>query len=233
MAHHQEQRPMALKAVIETLEGVDDAVKPFYTEADGKFVLAVDGVDDHPEVANLRNAYTRTKADKDAAKTLADSLKAQITDLQKGAPDTAATQAKLAQMEEQLQAAQAEAGEWRGKYTGVTRDQALATELQKAGITNPTFLKAAQTMLSGQVKLGDDGSAYVETNMGPKVLPDFVKVWAAGEGKDFVSPPAGGGARGNEGRNAGTGKVMSRGDFDALGADQKAAFIREGGKLVA
>lgn len=200
---------MALKALLETLDGVDDAVKPFYAEADGKFVLQVEGVDDHPEVANLKNAYSRTKADKDAAKSEAATLKAQIAELQKGAPDTAANQAKMAQLQEQLDAANAKAGEWQTKYTGVTRDQALAGSLQAAGITSPTFLKAAQAMLSGMVKLGEDGSAYVETGMGPKVLGDFVKGWAASEGKDFVTPPKGGDSRGNDGQSKPGSKNLS------------------------
>jgi hypothetical protein len=79
------------------------------------------------------------------------------------------------------------------------------------------------------VKLGDDGTAYVETGMGPKVLSDFVKGWAAGEGKAFVTAASGGGAKGNNG--TGTGKVMARADFDAMSPDKRSAFIREGGTL--
>lgn len=217
---------MALKALLDTLDGVDDAVKPFYAERDGKFVLSVEGVDDHPDVANLRNAYSRTKEDREKAKGEAATLKAQIAELQKGAPDTAATQAKIAQLQEQLDAAKASAGEWQTKYTGVTRDQALANALQSAGVTNATFLKAAQAMLSGSVKLGDDGTAYVETGMGPKVLGDFVKGWAASDGKDFVTPPKGGGAGGNDRANNGT--TMKRSDFDRLDpAEQRKAMVTD------
>jgi hypothetical protein len=220
---------MPLKAVLETLDGIDDAVKPFYAEADGRFVLAVEGVDDHPEVANLRNAYARTKDGAAAAKAEAAALKARIADLEKGAPDTAATQAKLAQLQEQLAAKEAEAQTFQAKYMGVTRDQALSTALQAAGISEPTFLKASQAMLSGMVKLGEDGTAYVETGMGPKVLADFIKGWAASEGKAFVTPPAGGGAKGKDG--PGAGKSMTRTDFDGLAPDRRAAFIREGGTV--
>jgi hypothetical protein len=194
---------MPLKAVLTDLTGVDDAVKPFYTEADGKFVLAVEGVDDHPEVANLRNAYERTKGDKQKAADEAKQLRTRIAEIEKGAPDTAATQAKLTQLQEQLAAVEAKAGEWQTKYMGVTRDQALATALQTAGVTEPAFLKASQAMLAGMVKLGDDGTAYVETGMGPKVLADFVKGWAAGEGKAFVTAASGGGAKGGDTSNKG------------------------------
>lgn len=188
-----------LKAVLESLDGIEDTVKPFYAETEGKFILKVEGVDDHPEVANLRNAYQRTKEDREKAKGEAATLKAQIAELQKGAPDTAATQAKLTQLQEQLAAKEAEAGDWKGKYVGVTRDQSLSAALQAAGIVNPTFVKAATTMLAGNVKLGEDGTAFVETPMGPKVLADYVKSWAASEGKDFVAPPSGGGAGGSKG----------------------------------
>lgn len=153
---------MALKALLETLDGVDDAVKPFYAERDGKFALDVEGVDDHPDVANLKNAYGRTKDDREKAKTEAATLKAQIAELQKGAPDTAATQAKLASLQEQLDAAKAAENDWRGKYVGKARDEALTSALQASGVTNPTFLKAAQAMLSGMVKLSDDGTATVD-----------------------------------------------------------------------
>ena len=211
---------MAIKTVLETLEGVDDAFKALYIEQDGKFVLDVEGVDDHPDVANLKSAYARTKSDREAAKTEAAALKAKIAELEKGAPDTAATQAKLSALQEQLQAAEAKVGEWQTKYTGITRDQALASALQGAGIINPTFLKAATTMLAGQVKLGDDGTAYVESGMGPKVLGDFVKSWAASEGKDFVTPPSGGGSRGSEKPSGLTGK----GDFGGSKQERAAAI---------
>lgn len=209
-----------LKAVLESLDGVDDTVKPFYAETDGKFILKVEGVDDHPEVANLRNAYGRTKADRESAKGEITTLKAQIAELQKGAPDTAATQARLTQLQEQMAAKEAEVGEWKGKFVSVTRDQSLSAALQAAGIVNPTYLKAATTMLAGQVKLGDDGTAFVETGMGPKVLADYVKTWAASEGKDFVAPPSGGGAAG--GKPGGTNGA--KGNLGGTQAERMAAI---------
>jgi hypothetical protein len=214
-----------LKTVLDTLEGVDDAAKPFYAEADGKFILAVEGIDEHPDVANLRNAYGRTKEDREKAKSEAATLKAKIAELEKGAPDTAATQAKINALQEQLDAAKAEAGQWQGKYTGVTRDQSLASALQAAGITNPTFMKAATAMLAGQVKLGEDGTAYVDTGMGPKTLEGFVKSWAASEGKDFVSPPSGGGAKGGNGGGQG-GKTIAAAELEAMTPEAKAKFFK-------
>jgi hypothetical protein len=190
---------MALKTVLETTDGLDDAIAALYTERDGKFILALDGVDDHPDVANLRNAYSRTKEDREKAKSEAASLKAKIAELEQSAPDTAATQAKLSALEEKLAAAEAKAGEWQGKYTGITRDQTLHNALQEAGIIKPTFVKAASALLKDEVKLADDGSAYVETSMGPKLLGEYVKSWVASEGAAFVEPAKGGGAKEGDG----------------------------------
>lgn len=215
---------MALKAQLETLDGIDDAVKPFYAERDGKFVLDVEGIDDHPEVANLKNAYGRTKEDREKAKSETANLKAQIAELQKGAPDTAATQAKLSSLQEQLDAANAKANDWQGKYVGKARDEALTSALQSSGVTNPTFLKAAQAMLSGMVKLSEDGTATVETGMGPKLLGEFVKGWAASDGKDFVTAAQGGGARGNDGTSKGQGAGNIGGSRDERVAALKQRF---------
>lgn len=52
---------MPLKTVLESLEGVDDAVKPLYKEVDKKFILDIEGVDDHPTVKNLKSAFEAQK----------------------------------------------------------------------------------------------------------------------------------------------------------------------------
>lgn len=212
---------MGLKTVIDTTDGLDEAIAALYTEADGKFILDIEGVDEHPDVANLRNAYSRTKEDREKAKKDAADLKARIAELEKGAPDTAATQAKLAALEEQLAEANAKAGEWQGKYTGVTRDQSLQSALQQVGITEPTFIKAATAMLAGNVKLADDGTAFVESSMGPKILGDFVKGWASSEGAAFVTKPTGAGAKGGDGSGTPTAK---KGDMAGTKEERQAAL---------
>jgi hypothetical protein len=219
---------MALKTVIENTEGLDEAVAALYIERDGKFVLDIEGVDDHPEVANLRNAYARTKEGQTAAKAKAAELEAQIKELQAGAPDTAAVQAQINSLKEQLAAKETEAGEWRGKYTGVTRDQSLQSALQQAGVIEPAFVKAATAMLSGMVKLGEDGTAYVDqpNNMGPKVLGDYVKGWAATEGKAFVDPGRGGGAQGNDGKKNMGGKIVAASELETMSPQEKAAYFK-------
>ncbi|MCO4316334.1 hypothetical protein M8997_003995 [Phyllobacterium sp. 21LDTY02-6] len=66
---------MALKAILASLEGVDDATKALYVEKDGKFVLDVEPVDGFSleDVSGLKTALgkertTREKLEKDVVK---------------------------------------------------------------------------------------------------------------------------------------------------------------------
>jgi len=205
---------MALQTVLDTLDGIDDAVKPFYIETDGKFILQVSGVDNHPDVANLKSAYERTKADRDAARSERDAAKAlakefpEDFDAEKWAKlkDGKADEAALIKLRQTLEA---ERDDYKGKYEAEqgralknALDRDLTDALNGAGVTNTSFAKAARTMLAGDVKIGDDGKPFVDTDMGPLALVDHVKRWAAGEGKDFVTPASGGGATGGKNGNA-------------------------------
>ena len=226
---------MALKTLLDTLEGVDDALKPLYTETDGKFILQIDGVDNHPDVANLKSAYERTKADRDTARQERDAAKALVADfpddfdaekwakLKDGKPDEAA----LIKMRETLEA---ERDEWKSKFelsekTALKNalDRDLTDALNAAGVTNPAFAKAARGMLADGVKIGDDGKPFVDTDMGPLALSEHVKKWAGGEGKDFVTPANGGGGKGGTGK----GGPVTAEQFAAMGDKERTALFRE------
>lgn len=195
-----------LKSVVDTLDGLDEAVKPLYAEADGKFVLQVDGIDAHPEVANLKSAYERVKADRETARADAKRAKDDLAAALKDKPDADALVKLRDEMQAQIDTLTTERDTLSGQLTGVTRDRALSDALTTAGVTNPAFQKAATAMLAGSVKLVD-GKAIVETDMGPVDVAQHVKRWAAGEGKDFVTPPAGGGAKGSDGGGKVTGNM--------------------------
>lgn len=211
-----------LKTVIETTDGLDEAIANLYTESDGKFILQIEGVDAHPDVANLKSAYERVKADRETIKGERDALKAKTTDLPEdfdpekweklkdGKPDEAA----LIKLRETLEG---ERDEWKGKYEAATEtarknaiDRDLTGALTEAGITEPTFIKAARGLLADSVKVGEDGSPLVETDMGPLPLTEHVKRWAASEGKAFVDPGKGGGAKGGEGGGSKTNPLVER-----------------------
>jgi hypothetical protein len=235
---------MALKTVIETLDGVDDAVQQFYAQDDsGNYVLQVEGVDQHPEVANLKSAYERTKADKKTAADERDALKARVEGLpedfdpkewEKLKKGGQADPQELVQLRQTLEA---ERDEWKGKFEelqGQTRkmtvERTLTETLAAQGVTNPTYQKAAAAMLGPQAQLDDKGNAVVDTDMGPMPLADHVKRWVASEGKDFVTPPSGGGAKGNDRGSAP--KQVTRSEFDAMSQPDRAEFSTSGGKVV-
>ena len=221
---------MALKTILETLDGVDDAVAAFYTEDDGKYILQVEGVDDHPDVANLRNAYQRTKADREQAKTELKTLSQQLAEMQQNRPDEAQLVAMRQELESKAQAETARAADLEKRLMGVTRDRSLDEALASAGITNPTFQKAARALLAPQVKVEGD-KAIIETDMGPMALQEHVKRWVASEGSAFVTPPSGGGARGNTAGS--TPNTISRDDFEAMDPGSRMAAIREGKTIAA
>lgn len=55
---------MALKAILDSLDSVDAALHDHYAEKDGKFVLQVEGIREHPEAQALRNALERVRREK-------------------------------------------------------------------------------------------------------------------------------------------------------------------------
>ena len=98
----------------------------------------------------------------------------------------------------------------------------LTAELSKAGVTNPTHLKAVQAMLKENVQIVVEGDARI-AKIGDKALSDFVKEWAAGdEGKHFVQAPAnsGGGATGGNGGGA----ASIKGKVDGSPVERAAYF---------
>lgn len=57
---------MGLKIILDSLDGVDASLQHLYNEEDGKYVLEVDGVDEHPSVLALRSSLTAVRKDKEA-----------------------------------------------------------------------------------------------------------------------------------------------------------------------
>lgn len=58
---------MALKAILETLDGIPEALQAYYTPVDGKFVLDAE-VDSHPAVKGLKNSLTNAREERRLAK---------------------------------------------------------------------------------------------------------------------------------------------------------------------
>lgn len=228
-----------LKTVVDTLDGLDEATKALYAESEGKFILQIEGVDNHPEVVRLKTAFQRVKEDKEELKTERDALKSKVSEMPEdfdpekwekfkdGKPDEAA----LIGLRRELEAdrddwkAKAETAAANALQSALDRD--LTDALTGAGVTNPMFARAARGMLAPSVKIGDDGAAFVDTDMGPIGLADHVKRWVAGEGKDFVTPARGGGASAPSGGGAGKKwGEMTSGEKVALNRENPAEYER-------
>jgi len=140
-----------------------------------------------------------------------ETLKGQITNLEKTAK-TATTEA--ATIRKQLESAE-------GFTTRLLVDNGLNEALATAGVTNPVHLKAAKSMLGGQVQIVADGENRV-VKVGDKALKDFVKEWATGdEGKHFVAAPQNSG--GGSGGGGSQGKPQS-GNLGGTKAERIAAI---------
>lgn len=235
---------MALKTLLETLDGVDDSIKSLYAEKDGKFYLQIEGIDAHPDVVNLKSAYERVKADKATAIQERDALKAKAEGLpadfdaevwkraKEGKPDDAALIRLRGELEGKLTAAEAKANEAEGKLKRFAVERDLSDALTKAGITDLGLSKGARAMLAGMVKASDDGKAIVETDMGPIGIGDYVARWAASEGKAYVTAANGGGRGGNDGKGQSGQKTITRSEFDALNTVQRSAALKGGTEVV-
>lgn len=111
-------------------------------------------------------------------------------------------------------------------------DNGLTDALTKAGVTNPVHLKAAKSMLAGQVAIVADGDNRM-AKIGDKDLAAAIGEWAKGdEGKFFVAATQnnGGGANGSN-SSGGNSKTVDRSQFDAMNHVQRAEFAKGGGTV--
>lgn len=219
---------MALKTIVERLDDVPAALHAEYKEQDGKFILDIDGIDNHPSVVNLKTAHERTKADRTkfsadlaAARARLEGLPEDFTaeeyerlkSLAEG-KEPPKTDEQVARVREQLE--RKHTGELGKKDERIalleaqirrtTIDDGLMRALVEANVSKE-YLAAAKALLKdkGVVKLVEDEGqfqAVVETDMGPMALSKFVNDWTGSdEGKVFVAKPTGGDAKGGNGRS--------------------------------
>lgn len=211
---------MALKAIVDTLDDVPEALHGEYKEQKigdkTVFVLEVEGVDAHPAVVNLKTAHERQKQ---ANKTLTGDLSAVRARLE-GLPEefnaeeyerlVAAAEGKdgpkpdeqVARVRDQLERKHAtELGKkderikvLEGVINRTLVDDGLNSALDAAGI-DPKFKRAARATLkeSGLIKLVEEEgqfSAIVDTDMGPMALEKYVADWATGDEGKVFVAPA-------------------------------------------
>jgi hypothetical protein len=215
---------MALKVTVATLDDVQEGLREFYTETeDGSFILQVEGVDNHPDVRNLKNAYTSEKAKRaEQAEKLRDALAKLEAKPEPTAKDEAEMVRLRASLEAERDAALAKASELEKRVYGLTVETQLDGMIREAGIIDPVFAELAKDYLAKGVKITEAGP-IVETDMGPLPLAEHVKRWVAGKGKALVAPGTGGGASGN---NGGMSVTVTKETFAAMGDKERIELFR-------
>lgn len=109
----------------------------------------------------------------------------------------------------------------------------LKSALIANGVKDETFIEALSAQFSSGATIKTDGDNRVAM-FGDKALGDYIKEWAGtDQGKKFVEAPINGGSGAGGGGNGGaSGKTITRTAFDALDQSARAAFAKDGGKVV-
>ena len=229
---------MKLKAILDTLDGLDEALKGFYTEKDGKFFLQVDGYDPG-EVEVLRSTMRRAKDEKKAAERELADLKEKYAGLPDdfSVDDYNATLDKnggkidqrLAEQRERLtKQYDTKLTEANIKLEAATKradrlyiDNAMMGAMAEAGFTLPQAQKAIKSMFRDQVKVEYEGDDVIVTIENMTVL-DKLKAYAqSDEGKFFVSAPNNGGGGSGGGQGSGTADYSKMNDTQLMLAQDK------------
>lgn len=249
---------MTLKFQLDNLEGVDDAIKPLYAEAEGgKYVLQVEGVvpedkyqkasqqavDNATEAARRRKTVERItgKLGLDSAEGLDEALDALLAGKSGGKADKD-QEAVIAQIKAQ---AEAQVKEAQAKLQQIQMQGAqsqLSAELVKAGFP----AKAAEMFAAAnmnRVQLDDAGNVRIMgANNSPlagsgadgfAVMGDLAKELAAAMPEFLVDAGKGGGGKPPASGSGGAGaKTVTRSQFDAMSHRDRAGFAKQGGKVV-
>ena len=188
---------MGLQVLIDDQSEIPQGFEDYYKEHDaGGYVLDVEGVDSHPDVANLRNAYQAEKDKRQKVAQERDKLKPKaemvpddveqetlqqvierlrqgedlLSSSNKDAPDPAKIKEQVEQQwRQEVEKWQQEAQTRDQQLRQMVTDQALTQALQKNKITNPAYQKAAKKLLSDHIEVAEDESG----NPQPKVDTDM------------------------------------------------------------
>lgn len=215
---------MALKSFYTEASEVPENLKDLYTEAaDGRFVLDVEDIDAHPKVSGVIRANKENAAKAKERLTKIEELEGRIgalpedfdadewERLKSGAkPDeqiaalkeqhARAVEGLKAKHKTDLDAMTAQVAERDGYIDGQTRRDALNAALDEAGF-DPAHKPMLSKFLADQIKVRreEDGQrvAFADTDLGEVSPVEFVKDFAAKQGKAYLAKASGPGAPGS------------------------------------
>lgn len=215
-----------LKFFIENLESVPEEMRGAYKEAEGGYQLQVDGLEDTSGL-KTKNAdlLKETKQAKDEARLLR----------------VANEEAERKRNEENGNFEKL----WQEAQERETQASAKLTELIEQNINKDISARASEIALlsDNPAKVGilsNMAKQYIKnTDDGVKLMIDGVEVQAEDIRNKLTtdypflvdgSKAAGGGANGSS--NGVTGKQVTRAEFDAKEHNERAAFFKDGGKVI-
>jgi hypothetical protein len=195
---------MALKHKLDSLDGLDEALKPLYAKGDdGRFTLQVDE-------APATNTIAKLKADLDAAtkalKERSDAEAKAIKDAETARDLAAGNYEKVSAADKAaLKAAQDEASALKSKLLNGTRDRALMEAMSDPTVKG--IPKALLPHIQDQVEVVPDGDGFkVVPKANPaQKLTDFVNGFKADMAWGFEGSGMSGGGAGTPGKPSGNG----------------------------
>lgn len=250
---------MALKTIYTSADEIPSEVASLYVENDGRFVLDIEDVDNHPKVRNL---VTANKSNAQKAQERFQELEAlrqklsvlpedfdpeeyQALKAGKGAKPDEQLQLLKEQHARALAAAQAQSKQAydtlaqqlaeRDNYIdNQTRRDALNAALDEAGF-DPMHKPMLTKFLADNIKVRreEDGRrvAFSETDLGDVSPLELVKSFASREGKAYLAKPSGPGAQGNGSKGYGN-KTITRAQFAQLDPVSQAKAMADKIQLV-
>lgn len=234
-----------LKLKYETASDVPEALKDYYAEQDGVFVLQAEGLKTEGDVAAVKDALDKERRlRRDAEAKVKDfenkySLLPEDFDIDEynRLKDTGSGQldAKLKDQRERM-TAQFEKEksklleDLQNKDALIGKHVKMATlerAMSEANVAQP-YRKAVEAMFKDNVIIEGD-----QVYLNEKPVSEAIKEWASSdEGKHYIAASQNSGGGTNQAKDGnGTQKTMARSDFDALDHASRAAAIKEGVKV--
>ena len=244
---------MGIKAIVESLDGIEEPLQALYVKDGEAYHLDVEGFDDHPKVRGVITANKENRAKRDEWKQKADDLAARYSwvpeDLDADGLEGLRAAADKGQDVEEIRERISASLEKKYRTEIEQRDERISTSDKRlrdmitrteidAAMTAATIdaphRQAVAALIKASAKIdvdAENGTASVDTDLGPVPLAQYVREWSETEaGKIYRAKPGGPNPPG--GRHAGRGKTISRSDFLNLSPAEQQKAIKDGIKPV-
>ncbi|ASY62518.1 hypothetical protein SJ05684_c10610 [Sinorhizobium sojae CCBAU 05684] len=252
---------MAIKAIVQDLDSVEEQFRGLYAEKDGVFVLQIGGLQEHPDAKALKGALDRVRGEKRELTEKLTAVESRLTGLPDDFDGSAYETLKQAAegkggapTEEQIQQIRDKVRQTlETKYNGeiqtrdernaklnaalqrMTIDDGLSRAMDEASIDPRHKAKLLPYLKSaGKIQVEEDGDVFkasVETDLGPVSLSRFVTDWAGSDDGKIYVAKSTGPNPPGGKGNLG-GKTMKRADFNALDHKAQRETVSGGTQIV-